>query len=80
MGVPSGDEPSLRSWASGEREWEWGGKVQRVVNGEAREFKDWEALVEVLRAMLSTTPPKSHADAMDLMQPRPHQGLDKKGE
>lgn len=34
----------------------WGGKVQRAVSGESREFGDWDALVKALRAMLAATP------------------------
>ena len=30
---------------------EWHGKVQRVVNGEARYFHDWPELVDLLLAM-----------------------------
>lgn len=30
----------------------WHGKVQRVVDGEARQFDTWQELVEALRAML----------------------------
>jgi len=32
---------------------EWGGKVQRVVDGEAHTFETWEALLQVILSMLS---------------------------
>ena len=32
---------------------EWRGKVQRVTDGESRQFSDWQSLAEVLLAMLA---------------------------
>jgi hypothetical protein len=34
---------------------EWHGKVQRVVDGEAHQFEDWQSLVDLLRSMLTTS-------------------------
>jgi hypothetical protein len=34
---------------------EWNGSVQRVVDGEARQFKGWQDLLETLLAMVSNT-------------------------
>ena len=41
---------TLRLWpeALGEGETEWRGKVQHVLSGEARYFRDWPALVAFL--------------------------------
>lgn len=47
-GNTGGDEPAI----------EWRGRIQRVVDGEAREFKDWEAFVDGLRAMMSAASPR----------------------
>lgn len=33
--------------------WEWRGRVQHVVSGEVRYFRDWERLIDLLQAMLS---------------------------
>ena len=33
----------------------WRGKVQRVVDGETYPFDDWQALVEVLRSLVSAS-------------------------
>jgi hypothetical protein len=33
----------------------YGGRVQRVVDGESRQFDDWEGLVDALLVMLSAT-------------------------
>ena len=43
----------LRAEESREGQVEWCGQVQRVVNGEAYEFRGWSELVERLQAMLS---------------------------
>ncbi len=53
----------VRFWlddTSGESEGQsgWGGRVQRAVSGESREFNNWEALVNALRAMLATSSPQ----------------------
>ena len=48
-----------------ERQSGWGGKVQRAVDGQAREFRDWDALVATLRAMLAATSPELVMDATD---------------
>ncbi len=61
-------------------EQEWGGKVQRVVDGEAHEFQNWVALVDTLRAMLAATSPGSVLGADGIIQPRPAEGLESKGE
>lgn len=34
---------------------DWSGSVQRVVDGEARQFKGWQSLVDTLAAMLAET-------------------------
>ncbi|MDQ6695103.1 MAG: hypothetical protein M3014_11915 [Chloroflexota bacterium] len=60
-------------------EQEWGGKVQRVVDGEAHQFQDWEALVDTLRAMLAATS-TGPTGAPDTTEPRPSDGLARKGE
>lgn len=36
----------------------WRGKIQRVVDGESREFRDWQALVDTLRSMISSSLPE----------------------
>ncbi len=48
----------------------WGGKVQRIVDGEAREFKDWEALIDALQAMLSASAQRS-SSAQTTLKPAP---------
>jgi len=57
-GQPDGSEPfqhhthlfTLRLWpeALGDDQIEWRGKVQHVLSGEARYFRDWTALVAFL--------------------------------
>lgn len=59
---------------------EWGGKVQRVVDGETHQFQNWEALVDTLRAMLAATSPPPASGAPETVQPRPSKGLDIKGD
>jgi hypothetical protein len=46
---------TLRLWpeALGEGQTEWRGKVQHVLSGEARYFRDWAALVAFLQETLS---------------------------
>jgi hypothetical protein len=39
---------------------QWRGKVQRVVDGEAHQFSDWQGLSELLMAMLSAEGSTSH--------------------
>lgn len=34
--------------------WEWRGRVQNVMSGEVRYFREWGMLVELLQAMLSS--------------------------
>jgi predicted esterase YcpF (UPF0227 family) len=54
----------LRMWseeaADGSGKVEWHGKVQRVTDGEAHQFREWQDLLDLLLAMLSndrrTTP------------------------
>jgi hypothetical protein len=45
---------TLRLWPEtlGEGETEWRGKAQHVLSGEARYFRDWEALVAQMLALL----------------------------
>jgi len=45
---------TLRLWreALGDGETEWRGKVQHVLSGEARHFRDWATLVGHLLALL----------------------------
>jgi hypothetical protein len=47
----------LRLWSEAregeQREPTWHGKIQRVVDGETRQFSDWDALLAILAAMLS---------------------------
>jgi hypothetical protein len=50
---------------------EWGGKIQRVVDGEAYEFDSWTALVDTLRAMLTATSPPATNSTQDKDQPGP---------
>jgi hypothetical protein len=46
---------TLRLWpeALGDGQTEWRGKVQHVLSGEARYFRDWEALVAFLQEALT---------------------------
>ena len=48
-GGPSVDEGS----GTGGSKIKWRGKVQRVVDGEALQFDDWQGLVDSLQVMLS---------------------------
>ncbi|MDQ6695437.1 MAG: hypothetical protein M3014_13645 [Chloroflexota bacterium] len=50
------------------------------VDGEAHEFQNWDALVDTLRAMLAATSPGSVLGADGIIQPRPAEGLESKGE
>ena len=49
---------TLRIWpeALGEGQMEWRGKVLHVLSGEARYFRDWEALVGFLTETLPRVP------------------------
>ncbi len=47
-----GDAPNSSDASNQE---EWAGSVQRVVDGEARQFEGWQSLVDTLLAMLSET-------------------------
>ena len=76
------EEPESRS-ESTEAAPVWRGRVQRVVDGESREFKDWEALVGTLGAMLSTplpVPLPKDGGVAGAIQLEPHAGSDSKGE
>ena len=74
------EEPGSRS-ESTEAVPVWRGRVQRVIDGESREFNDWEALVGTLGAMLSTPfPPPKDDGAAGAIQLEPHAGSDAKGE
>jgi hypothetical protein len=46
---------------------EWCGKVQHVTSGEAHTFRDWAALVALLRTML----PEAQVAGPDAESPRP---------
>lgn len=60
---------------------EWHGRVQRVVDGESCEFKDWETFVDTLHTMLTTPSPLSSAGGVaDATQVEPHPASDAKGE
>ena len=45
---------TLRLWpeALGDRQIEWRGKVQHILSGEARYFRDWDTLITYLQDML----------------------------
>ena len=47
---------TLRVWREdlGEGRSEWRGKVQHVLSGEARYFRDWATLIAALQEMLKT--------------------------
>ncbi|HUS15916.1 MAG TPA: hypothetical protein VM536_13000 [Chloroflexia bacterium] len=49
----------VRLWSDTGATWDavWCGKVQHVTRGGARQFRDWPALVAVLRAMLPAASP-----------------------
>ncbi len=49
-----------------EGEREWCGKVQRVVDGESHQFRDWQGLVELLLVMLSGN--RSERSPDDILQ------------
>lgn len=53
------------------------GKVQRTVDGEARQFQDWGGLVSTLQAMLAGTPPDAGAPCT--AQARPSEDPDTRG-
>jgi len=52
---------TLRMWAEelGDGQIEWRGKVQHVLSGQTRYFRDWEALIAYLQDML---PPDDRAE------------------
>ena len=52
---------TLRMWpeALGDGQIEWRGKVQHVLSGQTRYFRDWEALIAYLQDML---PPDDRAE------------------
>lgn len=58
----------------------WGGRVQRAVSGESHEFRDWGALVEVLRAMLAATSPLFPVDGLSETNDNPTSESHKRGE
>ncbi len=45
---------TMRMWAEalGDGQIEWRGKVQHVLSGEARYFRDWDTLITYLQDML----------------------------
>ncbi len=52
---------TLRMWpeALGDGQIEWRGKVQHVLSGQTRYFRDWDTLIAYLQDML---PPDSEAE------------------
>ena len=56
----------VRMWseeaADGSGNLEWRGKVQRVVDGEAHQFSEWQDLCNVLLGMLSKDKNKTAGD------------------
>ncbi len=52
---------TLRMWpeALGDRQIEWRGKVQHVLSGQTRYFRDWDTLIAYLQDML---PPDDKAE------------------
>lgn len=65
----------VRLWseedADGSGKVEWHGKVQRVVDGESHQFREWQDLTDLLRAMLQTTddgPQSAGTDGSDTGQ------------
>ena len=48
---------TVRVWLEdlGEGQTEWRGKIQHVLSGEARYFRDWTGLVEQMKAMAHGT-------------------------
>jgi len=52
---------TLRLWAEalGDGQIEWRGKVQHVLSGQTRYFRDWDALIAYLQDML---PPDDRAE------------------
>ena len=44
---------TIRVWLEdlGESQTEWRGKIQHVLSGEVRYFRDWSGLVEQMKAM-----------------------------
>ncbi len=47
---------TLRMWAEvlGDGQIEWRGKVQHILSGEARYFRDWSTLIAYMQEMLPT--------------------------
>jgi hypothetical protein len=52
---------TVRVWQEnlGEGRTEWRGKVQHVLSGEVRYFRDWPALIACLREILSAQPDRA---------------------
>lgn len=48
----------MRVWAEmlDERTMEWRGRVQHVPSGEARYFRDWQALIQFMLGVLARRP------------------------
>jgi hypothetical protein len=44
----------LWTWPEADDQTEWRGKVTHVLSGETRYFREWQELVDHLRAMLAT--------------------------
>ena len=53
---------TLRLWREelDSDETEWRGKVQHVMSGEVRYFRDWSTLIEFLLLVLSDSKPDAH--------------------
>ena len=58
---------TVRLWLEdlGDGRAEWRGQVQHVLSGETHYFREWEALLALLRAMLPTAEANPAADAMN---------------
>lgn len=67
MEKPNGGSRShlftIRVWQEdlGAEQCEWRGKVQRVIGGDVRYFRDWASLAPLLLAMLSEAESESEA-------------------
>lgn len=56
---------TVRLWLEelGNDQREWRGKVQHVISGEVRYFRDWPALIAFLQMVLSTLEANSHTSS-----------------
>lgn len=53
----------VRLWTQEEEEsdraeWQWHGRVQHILSGEAHTFRDWQSLVDLLLAMAMPCAPR----------------------